>query len=348
MSAGPTCPKCGRVNRPGVKFCATCGAALAAAAPQQSGPVQPPASPPRPASPQVPPRPAPVAQPAAPGRFKLQPLHFAIIAAAVVGVLLCGALSFLFTSGLGLVPRSTTSGGNLPDSPTALIALATEAIPATRTPIPDTATPLKETVVVTVVVTAAPTNTPLPAVPTLAPSPLPTAMPIPATVTPPPPTQTRVPPPTQPPAPLPSLPTTVPGTELQPGESWVADGMTMTVGTTILVPPCSSEAIFEFPLTIHNLGSSDLGISLDGSAFVFTDNLDESYEMYYVDGAAPAACDKYTKLVEYRLNSLGPGQKAELSIHARGNLLRDVTAFNLLITGAGRIENARWKLPVNR
>lgn len=349
MSAGPACPKCGRVNRPGVKFCATCGTALSAAAPQQSGQIQspaaPPQAPPRPtpgaqpaAPPQAPPRPSPGAQPAKQSRFALQPLYIAIIAAAVIGVLLCGALFFLFGSSLGLVPPSSTTVANLPASPTALIDRVTETPHATRTPIPNTATPIKETVVVIV------TATPIPAE---------TATLIPVTSTPLPsftPAVTQIPPRTNTgtPSPQPSpLATTESGSTLPPGQFWVSDGMTMLVGAPRLTAACQ-EVMVEFPFTIQNTQPTELRLSLDGTQFILTDSTGEAKELYYVLGPNPQPCEAYKKLVEFNLNALAGNQKAELSIHARGRLLPEVTHFDLMVVRAATTENAKWNLPVTQ
>lgn len=106
--------------------------------------------------------------------------------------------------------------------------------------------------------------------------------------------------------------------------------------------------MIEFPFTLQNNDTTDVGLSLNGSAFVFTDDQTQGYELYYVNGTSPDACDKYTKLVDYHLNALGAQKNVELSIQARGQLPAQVKSFHLLVTKAGRIEGAQWNLPVPR
>lgn len=337
MSSGPTCPKCGRINRPGVKFCATCGTSLSAVPPQPTTPIQSPQPTPRPVSPQSPPRPTPVAQPAARRGVSIQPLYLAIAAAAAIGVLLCVALVILFGSNLGFgsVSPTATIVAFLP--PTALQTLT--QLP-TQTPIPASATPLKETVVVTavVVVTATPvptdTHTPVPPSDTPTPLPSPTQTPLPS--------KTHTPKPQSPPPPP---ATTMPGSQLLPGQFWVSDGMMMFVGAPRITAPCD-EIMVEFPFTIQNTQPTELRLSLDGTQFILTDSKGEAKELYYVLGPNPQPCEAYKKLGEFNLNGLPPNQKIDLFIHARGKLPSDVTGFKFMVVRVGKVENAKWNLPI--
>src|SRR5581483_9035639 len=331
MSSGITCPNCGRINRPGAKMCANCGKPLPVASSQPPQSAQP--QTPRPQPQMVPPAQRPgaaqtprpvtpsVVQPAS-RRYQFQPIHLAVIAAAVVGIALCIALGLLFGQrmnvfGAGGSPTRTTEiSPTLPITTTITAtaqALATETAPIpTATPLLPTTSPSPIIQTVVAVVTATPPPPPSPT-PTLTAEP---PTPIPVT---PVPTRTRVPP-TATPQPTATLPADTPaGSILATGQTWYQNKMAMTIGTPKLSPPCN-EAMIEFPFTLQNNDTTDVGLSLNGSAFVFTDDQTQGYELYYVNGTSPDACDKYTKLVDYHLNALGAQKNVELSIQARGQL----------------------------
>jgi len=379
MSANAPCPNCGRINRPGAKRCASCGNVLPAPSaspvpppPPQQPPRQQPAPPPPPPQqmprqqtpPPPPPQQLPRQQPAPPqggptplppprkptpppqkpvgkSRLPLKPWQIAAIGGGIVILCLCLLIANALNGMFGSKATPTTTYVTVPPyvSPTFVIVTATQApivvtVAPTQTPIIITATPAP--------VTQTPSVTPVPPTQlptaTTEPSRTPTAQPTMTT----PPTATAVPTPTL-------APDTLITSTLEVGQTWRQQNMAMTLSNTRFAD-VTCDSIMEFDLDVTNNEPTELVIAWRGEDMSVLDNQGKPYDVFYQPAPRTNDCGKYVPIKSLYKNALASKENFKIAVQVRGQLpLPDaVKEFIVTVVKAGRIQNAKWRIPVPR
>ncbi len=339
MSAIP-CPKCGRPNRAGAKFCSNCRSPLTSqgAVPptpvQLIGPMPPPVGPRPPVTP-IPAPMTPVPPPVPPRQPPAPPRPPARIPFFTRGQIIVGALIFILvacTLGAFFLGEPVLKLAGLgPTSPTPTAA-PTILPPTVQPPIP----PATLRVLVQTPSTSVPATTAPPPTGTSTPGQAPSAK----TSTPPGPSAVR---PT-------AVPTdTLAGSILAAGQSWRTGSQVMTLqNQKFAVNDCG--AILEFDVIFHNTsaGAEGVVVLLNGHDLNVADDKDQPYPAFYWQGAKPTDCSAYTPLTSLTKNALAPNEKFQLTVQVRGTLTDAITKFQFAANKAGRITGAKWEIPVSK
>ncbi len=180
-----------------------------------------------------------------------------------------------------------------------------------------------------------PTITPLP--------PMPTSVPVPTLA---PATATATLSPTSAASPTPVADTAA-GVTLKPGETWVQNKMTLTLlNQKFAGVTCGG--VFEFDFSLDNLEASEVVVSWRGEEITIKDDQDRTYEAYFQASARPLDCTKFAPLKGNLVSALGAKQSAKLIIQVHGPLDDKVTKLSVVVSKAGRVQNAKWEIAVPR
>jgi hypothetical protein len=200
-----------------------------------------------------------------------------------------------------------------------------------------------------------PTDTPVPE-PTSTATSAPTPLPPPATPTPVPPTPTLiVVPPTLTPIPQPtSIPNTPPGTVLNQGDTWYADGVELRLAEAIYDPTGSNigRSCYVVRFEMRNRSASPIYFSMDSDQFWITDNLGQRYEMKGRFSPHPyCSVEGYGPPIEIAIK---PGQKFDYNWLDGGWCMQfyvpvadsNINMLTVHVANLSRIAKAEWQIPI--
>ena len=328
MTNGPMCSNCGRINRPNAKICSGCGKPLAVAPPSYPAPQQPIAPPrqppvppsyPAPQQPIAPPRQPPVspsypAPQSAPRQPTPEPHKRSRIAwwqvlLIVILLVLCACVSIAFFVGDRLL------GFLAPPQPTAVPALTTPTL--SSLPPPQMFTPT----------IAAPASVPV------QPASTPSLMTATPTVTPT----------------VAFVPDTSADTTLKPGETWRQQNMMLTLQKRKFAE-VSCGGFLEFELLLENFEPDDIIVNWRGDDVTVKNDQELPFpQVLFQPSPATADCAKYIPLQGASfLPALGGRKTFGITVQVRGQLDDKVNKIFVVVAKAGRIQNARWEIPVPR
>lgn len=140
------------------------------------------------------------------------------------------------------------------------------------------------------------------------------------------------------------------GTVLQPGQSWSQGGMELTLNKPSFTPDCR-EAFLEFDMNLVNNSGTDLVTNINGSDIALQMN-GETASKYRWDtnNQRLNRCRNYTAQQPNKLEirSLKTGENVKLNFMFLGRVDPEAQKVVVEVKKAGRIQNAKWEIPVPR
>lgn len=108
----------------------------------------------------------------------------------------------------------------------------------------------------------------------------------------------------------------------------------------------SCDAIFEFDLSLKNNESIELTVDVRGKDLGVSDDQGKFYVVLYKRGARSSVCGEYGPLENFHLIALGPGETVTIAMRVVGPFDGNVKKYFFTAAKAGRIQNAKWEIPV--
>ena len=138
------------------------------------------------------------------------------------------------------------------------------------------------------------------------------------------------------------------GTVLQPGQTWSQEGMELTLSKPSFTPGCR-EAFLEFDMNLVNNSGTDLVTNINGSDIALQMNGETISKYRWVTQSKPAynlCAGRSGNLLEIR--SLKAGENVKFNLMFLGRVDPQAEKVVVQVKKAGRIQNAKWEIPVPR
>lgn len=148
--------------------------------------------------------------------------------------------------------------------------------------------------------------------------------------------------------PPPGRPNTAPESILAAGESWLQDGVELSIDNPTFIPGCNG--VFGFDMSISNLTATELLLDFQGDDVSLLDDYRRNYsgqDIWWEVGTRSDSC--YTSTFDdLSIRALEPNARLTIAVRVAS---RDCSPsdFRLTFNGKGLIKYARWtiSLPVS-
>ena len=138
-----------------------------------------------------------------------------------------------------------------------------------------------------------------------------------------------------------------PGTVLQPGQTWSQEGMELTLSKPSFTPDCG-DGFLEFNMNLVNNSGSDLVTSINGSDIALQMNSETVSKYRWVENNPnPIGCGGFGPN-RLEIRSLKAGENTKLEFIFLGRVDPQAEKLIVEVKKAGRIQNAKWEIPVPR
>ena len=108
----------------------------------------------------------------------------------------------------------------------------------------------------------------------------------------------------------------------------------------------SCGAIFEFDVSLKNNEPIEITVDVHGRDWNISDDQGKAYLVLYKPGVRSSVCGEYSSLENLQLIALGPGETVTLAMRVTGTFDGNIKKYFFTAAKAGRIQNARWEIPV--
>jgi hypothetical protein len=108
----------------------------------------------------------------------------------------------------------------------------------------------------------------------------------------------------------------------------------------------SCGAIFEFDVSLKNNEPIEITVDVRGKDLSVSDDQGKPYLVFYKLGERSSVCGEYSSLENLHLIALGPGGNVTLAMRVTGQFDGNIKKYVFTAVKAGRIQNARWEIPV--
>ena len=138
-----------------------------------------------------------------------------------------------------------------------------------------------------------------------------------------------------------------PGSVLQPGQTWSQGGMELTLSKPSFTPNCRN-AFLEFNLNlvnnsgsdlVTNINSSDITLQMNGETFSKYNWIGNNYKL--------TGCGIF-RANKFEIRSLKAGENKKFKFIFLGRVDPQAEKVVVQVKKAGRIQNAKWEIPVPR
>ncbi|MEW5720268.1 MAG: hypothetical protein AB1817_16715, partial [Chloroflexota bacterium] len=145
------------------------------------------------------------------------------------------------------------------------------------------------------------------------------------------------------------VPDTLAGATLKPGETWRQNNMMLTLQRQRFAE-VSCGGFLEFDLTLENFEPGEIVVNWRGDEVTVKNDQDIPYpQTLFQPSPATTDCARYIPLQGASfLPALGGRKTFGITVQVRGQLDDKVNKIIVIVAKAGRIQNARWEIPVPR
>ena len=145
------------------------------------------------------------------------------------------------------------------------------------------------------------------------------------------------------------LPDTSAGVTLNPDETWRQQNMMLTLQKQKFAE-VSCSGFLEFDLVLENFEPGEIVVNWRGDDISVKNDQDIPYPLVLFQPSPKVAdCAKYIPLQGASfLPALGGRKTFGITIQVRGQLDDKVNKIYVVVAKAGRIQNAKWEIPVPR
>ena len=167
-----------------------------------------------------------------------------------------------------------------------------------------------------------------------------------ASVPTPTPEPTNTPVPTNTPIPTPTpIPNTEEGTTLQVGQSWVRDGLLVTVADPTFIPGC--RGFLGFSLIIQNTTGSELVVNFSGKNVTVSDDAGTEFPDTWAGKGEQSPDCYFDHLSDLGFQALAAESSQEYGVRVLGTTSTDAVAYYVTVS-IGNIQDAAWQITVPR